>query len=143
MRRPAFGGHPSETHVLWQDSDGPKRFDEDRLRSWCERHDLEFQTDSRVDHGRSEELRGQYRIVVTWSTGESESFDVDGDQWEITTQRTPATFVEIDSDGVARVATGDGERVLDLQELWTDGATLCFRADGFESAKRLPIDRLR
>ncbi|MUV89590.1 hypothetical protein GJ629_06520 [Halapricum sp. CBA1109] len=141
MHPPAFGGHPSDAHLLWVD--GEKRFDEDRLRAWCGRHDLTVETDQRVDHDRAEESRKQYRIVCSWSEGESESFDMGDDEWELTTQRTPETFVEIDSEGVARVAARDGERILDLQELWTDGPVLCFRAADLPGTQRLPIERLR
>lgn len=145
MRQPAFGGHPSETHVLWRDNgdEGGKRFDETRLRAWCEKYDLDFETDVRVDHDRGDERRQQYLIVVTWSGGESESFDVDGESWDIQTQETPETFVEIDDEGIARVAAGETERIVDLQELWTDGPTLCFHAAGADDAKRLPVERLK
>ncbi|QCC52596.1 hypothetical protein [Halapricum salinum] len=142
MRKPAFGGHPSETHFLWSD-DGGKRFDAERLQRWCDRHDLTIERDKRVDHDRGDELREQYRIVVTWADGESESFDMGGEEWSMTTQETPRTFVEIDSEGMARVASLETERVLDLRECWTDGAALCFKADGLGGTKRLPLDRLR
>ena len=145
MRSPAFGGHPSDTHVLWEDGggNGGKRFDEDRLQAWCQRHGLEYETDQRVDHDRGEDLREQYRIVFAWSSGESESFDVDGEEWDITTQETPETFLEIDSEGMARVSARGTEQILDLQELWTDGPALCFRSASMDDTKRLPIDRLR
>lgn len=142
MRKPAFGGHPSETHLLWTD-DGGKRFDLERLRAWCERFDLTLERDKRVDHGRGDDLREQYRIVVTWADGESESFDMGDEEWSLTTQETPNTFVEIDTEGWARVAAKNSEQVVDLRELWTDGPRLCFKAAGVEGVKRLPIDRLR
>lgn len=142
MRKPAFGGGPSETHVLWTD-EGGKRFDAERLRTWCDRQDLTLERDKRVDHDRGDDPREQYRIVITWSEGESESFDMGDKEWSMTTQKSPRTFVEIDSKGWARIAAPDGERILDLRELWTDGAALRFKATSMDGAKRLPLSRLR
>jgi hypothetical protein len=142
MRKPAFGGHPSETHFLWSD-DGGKRFDLERLQSWCARYDLTLERDKRVDHDRGDELREQYRVVVTWADGETESFDMGEEKWSMTTQETPRTFLEIDTEGMARVAATESEQVLDLQECWTDGPALCFVANGVEGTKRLPLQRLR
>ena len=113
MRKPAFGGQPSPTHVLWTD-EGGKRFDAGRLRDWCDRQDLTLTRDRRVDHDRGDDLREQYRIVVTWADGESTSFDMGDREWSVTTQESPRTFVEIDSEGIARIGAHDGERIVDL-----------------------------
>ncbi|MFB6139769.1 MAG: hypothetical protein ABEJ26_04970 [Halosimplex sp.] len=146
MQPPTFRGKPSDSHVLWRRSgasaDAPKRFDERYLRTWCSAHDVDFETDRRVDHDRADEPRDQYRLVFTRSEAESESFDMGDDEWEIAARETPRTFLEIDERGEARLESWTGEYVLDLEELRIDGTAFVFRAAEFEGTKRFDAAKL-
>ncbi|WP_415382149.1 hypothetical protein [Halosimplex sp. TS25] len=146
MEPPSFRGKPSESHVVWRRSGAeetvPKRFDEQELRAWCSAHGFDFETDKRVDHGRAEEPREQYRTVFAWADEESESFGLGDDEWEIETQETPRTFLEIDGKGQARLKTWTEEYVFDVEELWLDGRSFVFRAAAIDGAKRLDTRKL-
>ncbi|WP_123534586.1 hypothetical protein [Halosimplex salinum] len=147
MEPPTFRGKPSDSHVIWRRSgagaDASKRFDEKHLRRWCSARGVDFETDKRVDHDRSDQPREQYRCVFAWSDAESESFDMGDDEWEIATQETPETFVEIDDAGEVRFKSWDDEFVLDVEELWLDGDAFVFRAAEFDGAKRLDARKLK
>ncbi|MFB6150585.1 MAG: hypothetical protein ABEJ40_02140 [Haloarculaceae archaeon] len=144
MRSPTFGGKPSDTHVIWRDSEGgDKRFDEEALCSWCSHYGVDFETSKRVDHDRAPEPRQQYRLVFAWADHASESFAVGDDEWDIETQETPRTFVEIDGGGLARVKGWDSEHVLDILELWYDGPRLVFDAAELPDTKSLHAGKLQ
>jgi hypothetical protein len=147
MQPPSFRGKPSDAHVLWRRSgvgaDAPKRFDEAHLREWCSASGIDFETDKRVDHERSDQPRKQYQCVFAWSDAESESFDMGDDEWEIATQETPRTFLEIDEAGEARLKSWGDEYVFDIEELWLDGDAVAFRAAGIDGAKRVDARKLK
>jgi hypothetical protein len=143
MKAPTFGGKPSDTHVVWRDSGASeKRFDEAELRKWCSHYDVDLETSKRVDHDRADETRQQHRIVFAWTDSESESFSMGEDDWQITAQKTPRTFLEIDSKGEVRVKGWNSEQVLDVTELWWDGSSLVFEAAEFDDTKRLDARKL-
>jgi hypothetical protein len=143
MKPPTFRGKPSDDHVIWRRKGGAaKRFDEDRLREWCARRHIDFETAKRVDHERSERPRDQYRVVFAWSDTEGESFDLGDEQWQIETGETPRTFLEIDSEGEARLKSWSSERILDIEELQVDGDALVFDAAEFDGRKRLDAAKL-
>jgi len=144
MQPPTFRGKPSDGHVIWRRKGGAdKRFDEDRLREWCAHRSIDFETARRVDHERSERPREQYRIVFAWSEAEGESFGLGDDEWQIETGKTPRTFLEIDSEGEARLKSWSSERVIDIEELLLDGDAILFDAVAFDGRKRLDTGRLR
>jgi hypothetical protein len=144
MKAPTFGGKPSETHLIWRQSGtGEKRFDEDALRKWCDAHGVDFEQSKRVDHDRGDQPRQQHRLVFAWAEAASESFAVGDDEWEIETQKTPRTFVEIDSLGESRVKSWDSEHVLDIEELWYDGSALVFEAAETTGPMQLDAAKLK
>ena len=49
--------------ALRADESVPKRFDEQRLREWCSARSVDFETDRRVNHDRSDQPCKQYRCV--------------------------------------------------------------------------------
>lgn len=144
MEAPTFGGKPSDAHVIWRGSGGSvKRFDEDLLRRWADRYAADFESDRRVDHERGSDPRVQYSVVFAWAEGASESFSVGDDEWDIQTQETPRTFLEVDSEGLARVSGWDTEAVLDVYELRVDGPSLVVEAVELSGTKRLDARKLR
>lgn len=143
MEAPTFGGKPSDAHVIWRGSGGNvKRFDEGLLRRWCSKYGVDYESSKRVDHDRGSDPRQQHRIVFAWDDSASESFAVGDDEWEIQTQKTPRTFVEIDSEGEARIRGWNSERVLDVHELRVDGASLVLEAAELPGKKRLAVETL-
>jgi hypothetical protein len=148
MRAPTFSGKPSDAHIIWREETTGgekgvhKRFDEAELRAWCEEFSVDYSTETRVDHTRAEEKREQYRCVFAWSDSEGESFDVGDDSWDIQTQKTPRTFVEIDSEGISRVKSWDREYILDFQEVWHEGSMLAFKAAELDSTQGLDAAKL-
>jgi len=143
MQPPGFGGKPSPSHVLWRpDGGGPVRFDESRVRQWCQAHGVDYETDERVDHERGDVPRTQRRLVFAWEESASESFSMGEDDWTLTTGRTPRTFVEIDETGTARVRGWDATHILVLTAVWTEGAALRLRARNEPETLSLPAERL-
>lgn len=143
MKAPTFGGKPSEAHVIWRDSEaGDKRFDQAALGEWCSANGVDYEQSSRVDHERGSDPRLQHRLVFAWADHASESFEFGDDEWEIETQKTPRTFIEIDSAGVARIKSWESEHVVDLTELWYDGSALVFEAEETSAPKRLDTGQL-
>jgi len=146
MEPPTFRGKPSEDHVLWRRSGAgenvPKRFDEDRLRAWVSSLGIDYESDKRVDHDRADEPREQHRVVFAWADAETESFGMGDDEWEIETQETPRTFLEIDERGEARLKTWTDEYVFEIQELKLDGSAFVFHAADLDSAKKLDAQKL-
>lgn len=124
----SFRGKPTKAHILWsretRDGTARKRFDHEYLKRWAAHYDVDFDTDTRVDHDRGDEPRAQFRCVFVWEQMDSDSIELGDEEWSFGGQRTPRTFVEIDEKGLARVRDWDGERVLDLRELRHDGPIL-------------------
>ena len=137
MEPSTFRGKPSDSHVIWRRSGAgesvPKRFDERRLREWCSERGVDFETDRRVDHDRSDQPRKQYRCVFAWAD----------EEWEIATRETPRTFLKIDDAGATRVKSWDEEYVLGVEELTLDGGAFVFRAAQFDGTKRLDARKLK
>lgn len=148
MKDPSFRGKPSSTHLIWLDrnsqGDGvQKRFHEEGLRKWCQKCGVDFERDKRVDHERDDEPHLQYRCVFSWQDHADEEFEMDGESWDLSTQKTPRTFVEIDDEGKMRVKSWDDEYVLDVHELWYDGPSLVFEAAEFDGRRRLKAKKLK
>ncbi|MDG5778509.1 hypothetical protein VB773_11925 [Haloarculaceae archaeon H-GB2-1] len=149
MKDPSFSGKPSPAHILWRDGDVDsgrpthKRFDEPTLRKWCSNYGVDVETPERVDHERSDEVRQQLQCVFSWQEDAGEHFEIDGSEWDIEAQKTPRTFVEIDTKGLMRVKSWDSEYVLDVYEIRYDGASLVLRAEEFDGPKRLEVTKLR
>ncbi|MFB6183250.1 MAG: hypothetical protein ABEI96_01730 [Haloarculaceae archaeon] len=149
MKSASFGGKPSPNHFLWTDGTrdsgtaGHKRFDRKTLREWCRKAEVDFETTQRVDHERSDESRRQYQCVFSWQDHANERFDIGDDTWEISTQKTPRTFLEIDSEGLMRVKSWQSEYVIDVEELWYDGPSLLFKSPEFDGTRRLDVRKLK
>lgn len=141
----SFRGKPTKKHILWsretRDGAARKRFDRDYFSRWAAHYDVDFDTDTRVDHDRSDDPRAQCRCVFTWERMESESVELGDEEWSFGQQRTPRTFIEIDEKGLARIRDWDDERVVDLRVLRHEGPVLFGeRADG--NNERLDARRL-
>ena len=140
MTQGGFRDKPSKSHIIWtrQTRDGAtkKRFDENHFKKWASQCGFDFETTKRVDHQRAEEPRKQYRCVFKWGQTGGEAIEFSDEEWELGHQRTPRTFVEIDSKGVARVKGWQFETVLDITEMRHKGPELLIKtSDG--SKKRL------
>ena len=46
-----------------------------------------------------------------------ETFEVDGEEWELGNQKTPRKFVEIDGKGLARIKGWKFETTIDIEEM--------------------------
>jgi hypothetical protein len=121
---------PSPSHALWYAgrSGSNLRIDVQLLRGWCRRWDYHFEQQRRVDHGRADEPRQQCRVSFAWAETVEETLTHGDDEWTFATDRTPATFFELDECGDARLKTWASERTLDLLELRIDGRDLVFDA---------------
>lgn len=148
MKSQSFSGKPSPNHIIWEDGTrsaerGQKRFDEERLKQWCRKHDIDYETSRRVDHDRAPEARDQYRCIFAWKDGAGESFEMDGKEWDIEAQKTPRTFLEIDSKGLVRIKGWESEQVLDVVELRHDGTALVVSAADADGSYRLDARKLK
>jgi len=144
MERPSISQKPSKAHIVWtpDPETGVKRFDEEYLQKWCRHFGFDFERYSRVDHERAEESRTQYQCVFSYQKENSESVEMDGEEWSIGTEKMPRTFVELDEEGVARVQGWSTERIVDVAELWHDGRELLFRATDGDSTLRVDTAEL-
>lgn len=140
VRSGSFRGKPSKVHIIWtrQTRAGAsrKRFDEEHFERWVRHCGFEFENATRVDHDRSTEPRQQYRCVFSWGQISGETLELGDDQWTLGPQKTPRTFIEIDSEGVARVKGWTFEDVIDVVEMKHKGPELLIRTEAGDK-KRL------
>lgn len=141
MTKSTFRGKPSRTHIIWMrgnrgSGSGQKRFDTDYFEKWADHCGFEYQTNERVDHERADRPRAQHRVVFAWGQTKAETIEMDGEEWNLGTQKTPRTFIEIDEEGAARIKGWEFETVVDIQEMKHKGPTLLV-ATGDGAKKRL------
>lgn len=138
MKTPTLGNKPTKQHIVWTTGKDAqtKRFHEDYLRKWCRHFDFGFDTYNRVDHERADEVRKQYQVVFSYSTGGGDSFEFGGKEWSIETGRVPRTFVEIDEEGLMRLRGWTVETILDVEALSHRGTELIVEAAGKENRQR-------
>jgi hypothetical protein len=121
---------PSQYHVLWYPgrSGSNLRVDVSLLRGWCRQWGYHFEQHSRVDHERADEPRAQVRVSFAFGETAEQTLTHGDREYTFTTDRTPATFFELDECGEARLKTWASERTLDLREIRIDGRDLVFDA---------------
>jgi len=135
VRDSGFRGKPSETHIVWtretRNGKVTKRFDEKHFQRWADRCGFDFERGKRVDHGRGDEPRAQFRCVFSWGEMDGETIELGEQEWSLGSQKTPATFLEVDEKGLARVKGWDAEVVCDVVQLYHKGPDLFLEtADG-------------
>lgn len=121
---------PSEHHVLWYEgrSGSTLRIDVALLRGWARQWGYHVDRGRRVDHDRAEEPREQCRVSFAFEETVEQTLTHGDREYTFTTDRTPATFFELDERGAARLKTWASERTMDLRELRIDGRDLVFDA---------------
>lgn len=139
MKSPSIGRKPSKQHILWtsDSSNDIRRFHEEYLQKWCNHYGFDFEKYHRVDHERGDESRLQYQCVFSYGEGSGDSFEMDGEEWDIAADRVPQTFIEIDEEGMMRVQGWSTERILDVEEFWHEGVELVVVAHDEDSRLRL------
>jgi len=139
MKSPSLGNKPSQQHIVWTSGgeEDIKRFHEDYLKQWCQHFDFDFETYKRTDHERSGETRRQYQCVFSYQEGAGDSFEMNGEEWAIETDKTPRTFIEIDEEGVMRAQGWSVEKIIDVVELWHEGPELLVESRGKDNRMRL------
>lgn len=135
MRKRSFRGKPSKSHIIWaretRDGVGKKLFDSVHFEKWVKHCGFDFETEVRVDHDRGGEPREQYRCVFTWGETEGETIELGEEEWTMGRQKTPRTFIEIDSEGKARVKGWRFETTVDIVQMRHKGPELLIEtADG-------------
>lgn len=143
--RPLVDGHmgyrdrPSEAHIIWtrkiRNGATKKRFDTDRLETWAAHYGFDVEQTRRTDHERSDKSRLQMRCVFARGQRSAESFEFGDDEWEIASQETPRTFVEIDEAGVARLEGWETETLCDVREMQFEGPVLHITTTDGESLR--------
>lgn len=132
----SFREKPSKKHVIWtretRDGARTKRFDDEHFEKWARHYNFDFEISKRVDHDRGEKPRQQFRCVFAWGDTGGERFEFGDEEWELGSQETPRTFVEIDEEGIARVKGWHDEAVFDIEELRHEGPKLLLRTTGGE-----------
>ena len=127
----AFGKKPSNAHVVWTNRDGEgegkKKFDFEYLELWAAHFGVDYETRTRVDHERSDRPREQHVVIFEWEALEAETMELGDTEWTMGRQRTPRTFIEIDSHGEGRIKSWSSEIVVDVRELWLDGPAVRLR----------------
>jgi hypothetical protein len=136
----SFRGKPSKSHIIWtretRNGATNKRFDYEHFEKWTEHCGFDFDTTTRVDHDRADEPRMQYRCVFNWGNVSEETIEFGDEEWSLGNQKTPRTFVEIDSEGLARLKGWNFETVLDITEMRHKGPELLIKTAGGDK-KRL------
>ncbi|ACV47273.1 hypothetical protein Hmuk_1147 [Halomicrobium mukohataei DSM 12286] len=121
---------PSQYHVLWDGgrSRSDPRIDVRLLEGWARKWGYDVDRRRRVDSDRADEPREQCRIAFAFGEIVEETLSYGDREYTFTTDRTPATYFELDECGDARLATWASERTLTLRELRIDGRDLVFDA---------------
>lgn len=121
----AFGKKPSDSHVIWTNRSkkgaGKKKFDFEYLELWAAHFGVDYETRTRVDHERSDDPRAQHVVIFEWEELDVETMELGEKEWQMGQQRTPRTFIEIDSGGQGRIKSWSSEIVVDFRELWLEG----------------------
>jgi hypothetical protein len=117
--------------------DGTKRLDSDILSVWASTYDVDIERDQRADQARGDDHRRQLRVVFGWEDTAETTLDRGDREWQLDTTRTPATFLELDARGQARLSTWDEDIVLNLDLLACEGPALVLEAPAFDGEKRL------
>jgi len=137
---PNAGGRPSETHIIWsretRDGVTRKQFDSDQFEEWAKQYGVAFEREERVDHERAMDERTQYRCVFARSS-DNEQSPLAERAWQPGEGEAPRTFIEIDSEGVARVQGWDNQAIVDITALLQRGSRLLVRTADDET---MPID---
>ena len=140
MGNRSFRGKPSKSHIIWKrttrDGVETRRFDENHFEKWANHCGFDFETATRVDHDRAEEPRKQYRVVFRWGKIESDTIEFGDEEWSLGSQKTPRTFIEVDSEGHARVKGWEFEAVVEIREMRHKGPELLIKTEN-NGAKRL------
>lgn len=131
----SFRGKPSKAHIVWtretRKGTCRKRFDHDHFKRWATRYGFDFETETRVDHDRSDDPRTQYRCVFSWGNMSGDTIEFDDQEWSLGEQRTPRTFIEVDASAGVRIKGWEFESVLEVVEMRHDGPDLLIEtADG-------------
>lgn len=128
MKIGSFRGKPSQSHILWsreaRSGGSSKRFDDQHFKKWVNHCGFDFDKQQRIDHERAEESRTQFRCVFRWGKREQQEMEIGDRDFQLGSQKTPVTFLEIDQEGFARVKVGSTEEVFDITEMRHDGAAL-------------------
>jgi len=124
----AFGKKPSNSHVVWTnragDGKGKKKFDFEYLELWAAYFGVDYETGARMDHDRAGEPREQHLVVFEREETEATTLELGDKEWTVGQQEKPRAFIEIDTRGEARIRSWSGEVVVDLRELYLDGAAV-------------------
>ena len=140
MTNGSFRGKPTKSHIIWsrQTRDGAtkKQFDHGHFEKWATHCGFDFEQATRVDHDRGDEPRTQYRCVFKWGRIDGETIELGDEEWSLGSQRTPRTFIELDSEGLARVKGWEFETVMDITEMRHKGPELLIKTAGGDK-KRL------
>lgn len=140
MGKSPFRSRPSKTHIIWtrQTRNGAtrKRLDEKHLEKWASHCGFDFDTTTRVDHDRSDDPRKQFRVVFRWGEMDQETIAFGDEEWDLGTQKTPRTFIEVDEGGLARVRGWNFETIFDVREMRHKGPELLIRTAS-DDTKRL------
>jgi hypothetical protein len=131
----SFRGKPSNSHIVWtretRNGARRKRFDYERFEKWANHHGFDFERATRVDHDRSDKPRRQHRCVFNWGKMSGETIEFGDEEWSLGEQRTPRTFIEVDTSGAGRVKGWQFETVFDVAQMRHDGPKLLIEtADG-------------
>jgi hypothetical protein len=144
VKNGSFRGKPSRSYIVWtrktRDGAGKKRIDQEHFERWANHFGFDFESEMRVDHGRAEEPRQQYRCVFAWGETEGETIRLGDEEWSMGRQKTPRTFVEIDGAGLARVKSWEFETTVDVVGMRHDGPELLVETAAGEQ-KRLDARR--
>jgi hypothetical protein len=134
-----FRGRPSKKHIIWtretRDSVTKKRFDDERFEKWANHYNFDFETSKRVDHDRAEGPRMQYRCVFAWGQMEGKRFEFGDEEWDLGSQKTPRTFIEVDGEGYARIKDWGNEDVYNVRTMKYRGPNLLVRTSGGEEIR--------
>jgi hypothetical protein len=134
-----YRDRPSKAHIIWtretRDGAGTKRFDGERFEKWADHCGFDFETTRRTDHDRADESRRQFQCIFAWGTSNSERIELGDEEWELASQETPQTFIEIDEEGVARLKGWNSETLCDIREMRFEESTLRIRTQSGDTKR--------
>lgn len=135
---------PTSKHVAWQaekDEDGTCIAPE-ILVKWAKRKGHDIRQPKHADGERGPEPRHQLQCVFSWKETETETLNMGECQWNLDVPEQPERYIEVDTEGIARVVTWDESVVVNLETLRVDGECLVMTGAEFFGEKRLNGEEL-
>lgn len=130
---------PTPGHIVWQADGGEDdtRIDPEALTEWADSQGHDIRQPKHTDEDRASDPRHQLQCVFSWQETETQTLTMGQRTWELDVPEQPERYIEIDTEGMARIVTWEESVVVTLESLRADGDSLVLTGEEFFGEKRL------